>query len=154
VLGKSKQDVINQINENTEKIISSFKDIEIFHKQHQIKKVLFNTQSIQEKLKLKIEFPSMYRIAKNDSAFFWIRRDIETGTLNIMLYELPYHAIKRNEDIINQIITIRDSIGKKYIEGPVEGSYMTTEDAYTPFNTEIILDNKPALETKSMWDVH
>ncbi|WP_100613684.1 DUF4837 family protein [Confluentibacter citreus] len=153
ITGKSKEDIIDQINENTSRIVSTFKNIEIFHKQQQIRKVLFNTKSIQEKLKLNIDFTTAYRIAKNDNNFFWIRRDINTGDLNIMLYELPYNAIKRNDSIINQIIRIRDSIGKKHIEGPVEGSYMTTENAYTPFNTEIILDNKPTLETKSMWDV-
>lgn len=154
ITGTSKQDVINLINENADKIISSFKSIEIFHKQHQIRKALFNTKSIQDKLNLNIEFATAYRIAKNEDNFFWIRRGTNTGDLNIMLYELPHDAIKRDDNIISQIIKIRDSIGKKYIEGPVEGSYMTTENAYTPFNTETILDNKPTLETKSMWDVH
>jgi hypothetical protein len=154
VAGPSKQDIINLVNENADKIISSFKDIEIFNKQHQIKKSLFNTKPIQDQLKLKIDFASAYRIAKNEDKFFWIRRGTETGDLNLMLYELPYNAIKRDDNIISQIINIRDSIGKKYIMGPSEDSYMTTEDAYTPFNTEIVLDNKPTLETKSMWDVH
>lgn len=154
ISGENVQAVINQITENQDKIINAFRNIEISHKQQQIKKVLFNTKSIQEKLKLDIDFTTAYRIAKNDDNFFWIRRDITTGTVNLMLYELPYTAIKRNDSIINQIIVIRDSIGKKYIEGPVDGSYMTTENAYTPFNRETILDNKPTLETKGMWDVH
>lgn len=154
VSGKSRVDIINVINENASKIISTIKNIEIFHKQQQIKKALFNTKAIQEKLKLNIDFTTAYRIAKNDDKFFWIRRDTETGFLCLLLYQLPYGDIKRNDSIINQIIKIRDSIGKKYIEGPVAGSYMTTENAYTPFNTETILDNKPTLETKSMWDVH
>lgn len=154
ISGENIQAVINQINENSDRIISTFKNIEILHKQQQIKKVLFNTKSIQEKLKLNIEFTTAFRIAKNDDNFFWIRRDISTGTVDLMLYELPYTALKRNDSIINQIIHIRDSIGKKYIQGPIEGSYMRTENAYTPFNSEIILDNKPTLETKGMWDVY
>lgn len=153
ISGKNKQDVIDQINENASKIISTFKNIEIFHKQQQIRKVLFNTKSIQEKLKLNINFTTAYRIAKNENDFFWIRRDTDIGFLCLLLYELPRNDIKRNDSIINQVIRIRDSVGKKYIEGPVEGSYMTTENAYTPFNTETILDNKPTLETKGMWDV-
>ncbi|WP_100610486.1 DUF4837 family protein [Confluentibacter lentus] len=154
ISGKNNQDVFDQINENASKIISTFKNIEIFHKQQQIRKVLFNTKSIQEKLKLNINFTTAYRIAKNENDFFWIRRDTDIGFLCLLLYELPYNDIKRNDSIINQIIRIRDSVGKKHIEGPVEGSYMTTENAYTPFNTETILDNKPTLETKGMWDVH
>lgn len=153
ISGKNNQDIINQINKNASKIVSTFKNIEIFHKQQQIRKVLFDTKSIQEQLKLNLDFTTAYRIAKNDDKFFWIKRDTETGFLCLLLYQLPYNEIKRNDSIINQIVEIRDSIGKKYIEGPVEGSYMTTEKAYTPFNTETILDNKPTLETKSMWDV-
>jgi hypothetical protein len=154
VTGTSKQDIIDQINQNADTIISSFKSIEILNKQHQIRKALFNTKAIQEQLKLNISFATTYRIAKNEDKFFWIRRGTNTGDLNLMLYELPHNAIKRNDSIISQIIKIRDSIGKKHIMGPTEDSYMTTEDAYTPFNTEIILDGKPTLETKSMWDVH
>jgi hypothetical protein len=55
--------------------------------------------------------------------------------------------------VVNQIIKIRDSIGRAYIEGPVEGSYLITENAYTPFHGETIIDNKPTLETKGLWDV-
>ena len=69
-----------------------------------------------------------------------------------MIYELPLDALKRNDSTINQIIKIRDSIGKKYIPGPVEGSYMVTENAYTPFHSVMNLDNKSTLETKGMWD--
>jgi Domain of unknown function (DUF4837) len=153
ISGKSRADIIDLINKNASKIISTFKNIEIFHKQQQIKKVLFNTKSIQNQLKLNIDFAKSYRIAKNEDRFFWIRRDINTGTLNLLIYELPYNAIKRNDSIINQIIKIRDSIGIKYIEGPIQGSYLRTENAYTPFNTETKLDNKLTLETKGMWDV-
>lgn len=155
VSGNTNLEIIELINENASKIISTFRNIELLHKQQQIRKVLFNTQAIQDQLNLDIDFTTAYRIAKNEDNFFWIRRDIETGSLNLMLYQLPYSAIKRNDSIsiISQIIKIRDSIGEKHIEGPIEGSYMNTEDAYTPFNTEIVLDNKPTLETKGMWDV-
>jgi len=155
VSGNTNLEIIELINKNASQIINTFRDIELAHKQQQIRKALFKTEAIQDQLKLDIDFTTAYRIAKNEDDFFWIRRDIETGSLNIMLYELPHDAIKRNDStgIINQIIKIRDSIGEKHIMGPVEGSYMNTENAYTPFNTEIVLDNKPTLETKGMWDV-
>ena len=152
ITGKTKQEIEDVLKENTPKIIKTFRDIELRQRQRIIRKSLFNTQVIKDKLGLKIEYPSAYRIAKNNDSFFWIRRDINTGTLNLMLYELPEEAIKK-DSLINQIVVIRDSIGKQYIEGPVEGSYMSTEMAYTPFHGETILDNKPTLETKGMWQV-
>ncbi|WP_203256638.1 DUF4837 family protein [Hyunsoonleella ulvae] len=152
ITGKTKQQVENILKENTQKILETFRNIELKQRQRIMRKSLFNTQVIKDKLGLKIEFPSAYRIAKEDDNFFWIRRDINTGTLNLMLYELPNSAINK-DSLINQIVVIRDSIGKQYIEGPVEGSYMSTEMAYTPFHGETILDNKPTLETKGMWQV-
>lgn len=153
VTGKTKDEVIALLNENSNKIIETFKNIELRERQRLIRKSLFNAKAIKDKLGINIEFPSAYRIAKEDDNYFWIRRDINTGTLNLMLFELPYDAIQKTDSVINRIVAIRDSIGKKYIEGPVEGSYMTTEMAYTPFHGETILDNKPTLETKGMWEV-
>ena len=121
------------------------------------RKSLYNDKVIQDNLGLSIQFPTAYRIGKTlatkEDKFYWLKRDIPTGYVNILLYELPYNALKRNDSMVNQIIKVRDSIGKKYIEGPKEGSYMITEDAYTPFHSETIIDNKPTLETKGIWDV-
>lgn len=153
VSGETKQEIIQLLKDNSTKIIETFKGIELKQKQRVMRKSLYNTVSIKEKLGLKIEFPTAYRIAKDDGDFFWIRKDVHTGTLNLMLYELPYERIKKNDSVITQIVAVRDSIGKAHIEGPTEGSYMVTENAYTPFHDEIILDNKATLETKGMWEV-
>ncbi|WP_223550081.1 DUF4837 family protein [Aestuariivivens sp. NBU2969] len=153
VSGKTKDEVITQLKENGDRIIEVFKKMEVNEKQRLIRKSLYNSTFIKEKIRVDIKFPTAYRVAKDTSNFFWIRKDVTTGTLNLMVYELPYENIQRNDSIINQIISIRDSIGKAYIEGPTEGTYMSTENAYTPFQTETILDNKPAIETKGMWEV-
>ncbi len=151
--GPNKDAAITVLKENASKIIETFKNIELKQKQRVMRKSLYNSKTIKEKLGLHIEFPTAYRIAKDDGNFFWIRKDVRTGTLNLMLYELPYNRIQKNDSVINQIIAIRDSIGKIHIEGPTEGSYMSTEDVYTPFHGETILDNKPTLETKGIWEV-
>lgn len=153
VKGITISDIIEQIEQNAPKIISEFKNEEIKEKQRRIKKSLLKNNDIEEKLGLTINIPSAYRIAKEDSTFFWLRRDIKAGTLNILLYQIPLTAISNEDDAINDIIKIRDSIGKTYIPGPVDDSYMITEEAYTPFFKTTILDNKPAFETRSTWEV-
>ncbi|NMH89343.1 DUF4837 family protein [Flavivirga algicola] len=153
VFGKTKQDIIDLVTNNETKIIETFRNAEIVERQRQMAKSPHNFKSIQEKLGVNIKFQSVYRIAKQTDNFFWIRKDITTGTTNLMIYELPFNAIKRNDSVVNQIIKIRDSIGKAHIEGPVEGSYLTTENAYAPFHGETVLDNKPTLETKGIWDI-
>ena len=157
VSGQTKQDIIKVLNDNSAKIMETFKGIELKEKQRLIKKSLYNTRLIKKNLGLDINFPTSFRVGKTIATdvdkFYWIKRDIPTGYVNLLLYELPLSAIKKDTSMIAQIVKIRDSIGKKYIEGPVEGSYMITENAYTPFHTQTILDNKPTLETKGLWEV-
>lgn len=153
ISGPTKQDIVNVINTNSAQIIKAFKSEELKEKQKRISKSLYNIKSIEENLGLTIKFPTAYRIAKQDKSFFWIRKDIKNGTMNLMLYELPYDKLLQSNSVVNQIIKIRDSIGKEYIPGPSDGTYMITENAYTPFHFKTTLDSKPALETKGMWEV-
>ena len=153
VSGKTNQQIIDLINFNSKKVIKVFKDTEIKEKQRRIKLSLHSDKAIQEELGVSIKFPSAYRIAKHEDNFFWIRKDITTGTTNIMIYELPSNSVKRNDSLMSRIISIRDSIGKVHIPGPIENTYMITEDAYAPYLFETIIDDKPALETKGIWDV-
>ena len=153
ISGPTKEAITNEIIKNTSKIVAAFKSSELEEKQRRINLSLHNDKPIEDKLGVSIKFPTAYRVAKEDDSFFWIRKDIKTGSMNLMLYELPYDVIKRSDSVVNTIIKVRDSIGKKYIPGPLEGSYMITENAYTPFHFETTLDNKPTLETKGLWDV-
>ena len=153
VTGNNSEEIKNQILQNGDRIISAFKSEEIKEKQRRINLSLHKNNTIEETLGITMNFPSAYRIATEDNGFYWIRKDIRTGTMNIMLYEMPLDAISKDENAINDIIAMRDSIGKAYIPGPIEGSYMITEEAYTPFLNKTIIDNKTTLETKSTWEV-
>lgn len=153
ISGNTNTEIIDQINTNSAKIIDAFKKEELKEKQRRIKKSLFNDKDIQAQMGLTLKFPTAYRIAKNEDGFFWLRRDIETGTVDIMLYETPLSSIRKGDSTVVDVVRLRDSVGKIHIEGPLEGSYMATEDKYTPFISETIIDNKPAFETKGLWDV-
>lgn len=153
VSGKTNKEIVKQLYASKAKIISTFKTEEIKERQRRIKKSLNKTNNIEAKLGLTIEFPSAYRVAKEDNNFFWIRRDIETGTLNLLLYEMPLNAISKGETAIDDVIKMRDSISKTHIPGPAEDTYMITDNSYWPFLGKTILDNKPTIETKSTWVV-
>ncbi len=153
VTGKTNEEIIDQIIENSQQMVLSFKNEEIKERQRRTKQSVHNNNSIKENLGIDIEFPSVYRIAKEENNFYWIRKDITTGTTNLMLYELPYGSIVENDSLINQIIKMRDSVGEVHIPGPVDGSFMATENAYTPFLSKTTIDDKEAIETKGLWDV-
>ena len=153
ITGKTDQEIIQQIQDNSQKIISAFKSEEIKEKQRRIKLSLHKNNNLKERLGVSLNFPTAYRIAKEEDNFFWIRKDITTGTTNLMIFELPYNAVKKGDSLVDQIIKLRDSIGQAHIPGPTEGTYMITEEAYAPAVFETIIDNKPAIETKGLWDV-
>lgn len=163
ISGKSRQEIIDVINDNATKIVETFRNEEIAERQRQMNKSPHPFKSIKEKLGFTIQFPSAYRIAKSSDNFFWIRKDITTGTTNLMLYTVPLNDIKQNDSLVNQIIKIRDSVSKLHIKGRQDGeikatgetieSYMTTEKAYAPFVYHTSINNKSTIETKGIWDL-
>ncbi|GAA4891516.1 DUF4837 family protein [Flaviramulus aquimarinus] len=153
VSGKTKEDIINILKENESKIIETFRNVELAERLRQMAKSPHKFNSIKEKFGLTIQFPSIYEVIKETDNFSWFSKDITTGSMHLMLYELPHDAIKRNDSTVTQIIKIRDSIGEINVPGRIEGSYLITEKAYTPFHNEVIIDNKPTLETKGIWDL-
>ena len=153
VSGQTNAEIIEQIKKHAEKIKDVFNKEEIEERQRRTRKSLFNDKPINESLGVTIEAPTAYRLAKAEDKFFWLRKDIKTGTMDMMIYEVPLSAIRKKDSTVLDIVRLRDSVGKIHIEGPVEGSYMSTEDAFTPFISETILDNKPAFETRGRWDV-
>ena len=155
ITGITDTEIIQQIKENGNKIIAAFKSEEIKEKQRRIALSLHKNNTLKNKLGITLNFPTAYRIAKEEDKFYWIRKDIATGTTNLMIYELPYNYLKKDDSLslVHQIIKLRDSVGKAHIPGPTDGTYMITEEAYAPAVFETIIDNKPTIETKGLWDV-
>ena len=153
ISGKTDQEINDQLETHGDEIIAAFKKEELKENQRRIKISLMDDAPLEKTLGVKLNFQTAYRIAKQEKDFFWIRKDIPTGTMDIMIYEVPLNYIKKGDSTILDIVRMRDSIGEVHIPGPVEGSYMITEEAYTPYLYEITVDGKPTYETKGIWDV-
>ena len=153
ISGKTDEEINNQLETHGDEIIAAFKKEELKENQRRIRISLMDDAPLEKALGVKLNFQTAYRIAKQDKDFFWIRKDIPTGTMDIMIYEVPLNSIRKGDSTVLDIIRMRDSIGEVHIPGPVEGSYMITEDAYTPYLYETTVDGKPAYETKGLWDV-
>lgn len=153
ITGETNDQIISLIDENADSIISTFKKTELTEQQRRIKKSLKNDEQLEEKLGVSLKFPTAYRYAKEGDDFFWIRKDIPTGSMEILVYEVPRNVIEKDTNIIGNIIEMRDSIGKTHIPGRLPGSYMITEAAYAPYLFESQIDGKFAWESKGMWEV-
>ncbi len=152
LIGKDKTSLIAQINAHREDIISVFKNADIKLIQHRIANDYWDIKKIKtlSNLNIQLKIPTDYAKFKDTGDFLWYQKDIPKGSMNILIYTLPLLA---KDSIVNHITTARDTIGKKYIPGPSENSYMITEAAYTPFTRQIELNGKVAFETKGKWEV-
>jgi hypothetical protein len=153
ITGQNNEEIVEQIYANADEIIRVFKNTEIREKQRRIRKSLKDDKKLKEQFGVSLKFPTAYRYAIEDEDFFWIRKDIPTGMMELMVYQVPLHVIEKDTNIIANIIKMRDSIGEAHIPGPVPGSYMITEEAYAPYLFESQLDGKFAWETRGTWEV-
>ena len=85
ITANSPDKIIEIINENLNSIYSTMYFNEIQEKQRRISKNLNKTQTIKKNTGVSLRFPSAYRVAKADTNFVWIRRDIETGSVNLFI---------------------------------------------------------------------
>ncbi len=146
ITANSPDKIIEIINENLNSIYSTMYFNEIQEKQRRIAKNLSKTEAIKNNTGVSLKFPSAYRVAKADTNFVWIRRDIETGSVNLFIY--------RQTNLTKQsIIEKRDSISKIYIPGPAENTYMSTDLIYTPNTHKINVGGKQVFETRGLWEI-
>ncbi|MGK0325709.1 MAG: hypothetical protein ACJA1D_001050 [Polaribacter sp.] len=100
--------------------------------------------------------PKKFRTVDDTGEFLWLRNHLmsgiaKTGSNNILVYSLP---LTDESKISDNIIAVRDSIGKKFIPGSdPETMHMITEEAYTPFTFDATIDGKKAYETRGKWEV-
>jgi len=152
IIGKNKAALINQINKHKEEIISVFKmsDLKLF--QRKLTEKHWDSKKIKtlSNLGIELKIPEDYALVNDTGDFMWFRQDISKGSLNIIVYALP---ILDSVSIPNNIVSSRDTIGKKYIPGQFKGTYMITEAAYTPFTKPTQISNQPSFETRGKWEV-
>lgn len=152
ISGQTDKDIIAQLRGNQEAIITQFKQTETKEKLRRIQKSLETLPQIEEKLGITLLIPSAYRVAKEEKDFFWIRKDIPSGSMNLLLYELPLATITKDSNIVASIIKMRDSIGAIKIPTEDVGNFIT-EEAYAPYLYETKLDQKFTYTTKGTWEI-
>ncbi len=152
VISGTENEIISLLHDKHETIISEYKKIETRAKQVRIKKSLEKIPQLKEKLGITLTIPTAYRVATEEEDFFWVRKDIPQGSMNIMIYELPLGTITKDSNTVSSIIKMRDSIGAAKIPTSATGKFVT-EEAYAPYLYETQLDGRFTFETKGTWEI-
>lgn len=153
ITGPNPKSIITELEENKEKFLDLLEKTEIDEKRRRMKKSPNKVDVLKKSLGISMLFPSAYRYAKQEEDFFWMRKDIKNGSMELLAYEVPVSTIEKNGDIIANVVKMRDSVGAKYIPGPKEDTHMITEEAYAPYLFETEIDGKFTYEVKGTWEV-
>lgn len=109
------------------------------------------TKHLEKKYDVDILIPKSFFIATEKENFVWLRREAGHFSQGIMMYFYPYtDTIAFNYD---RIISIRDSITKKYVPGPSKGSYMKVSMIEPPFSRRIDFKGRFAVEMRGLWEL-
>jgi hypothetical protein len=84
--------------------------------------------------------------------FIWLKKELVSGNTSLLLYQVPINAIKNKDNLVSNIIKMRDSVGALYIHGKEPNTDMITE-AYSPYFFKIKLDGKLTYEMKGTWEL-
>jgi hypothetical protein len=107
---------------------------------------------IKEKFNIEINIPNEYEYVKRRRNFIWLKKEITSGNCSLLIYQIPFESIKTNSEVDN-IVKIRDSVGRLYIHSKGNRSSMITEEAYYPYFSEMKWNDYIVYETKGNWEI-
>lgn len=151
--GKNAHNILDLIEKCTPLVIQKIREAEIRENQRIIDTSKINTAKIEKKFKIKLDVPKGYNYAFERKKFIWLKKEIPSGNVSILIYQIPKSSLKDKANVVNSIIKVRDSIGSLYIHGTAAKTPMVTEDSYAPYLFQTKIDNKEAFETKGTWEL-
>jgi len=152
ISGRTSFEIIELLEKNAPEIIQKMRAIEIVHNQKIFRDSLLNTKKIRKKFNIDLLIPSKYEYVMRRRNFIWLKSEIISGNTSLIIYQVPWNSI-RSGNAVNDIIKMRDSIGKAYIHGSDSGTEMVTEAAYSPYFSKTILSGNKAYETRGTWQM-
>jgi len=152
ILAKDKDALIESIQSNENKILSTFKKTDLALYQRKITKDIHNSDNIQtfKSLGITMRMPFAYKMVEDTGQFLWYRNSFARGLLNIIAYEIPTFGEPYTSETL---ISFRDSIGKNFIPGQFDNTYMRTEPNFKPVNKQVELNGMKAIESRGLWFV-
>ncbi|MFZ9002824.1 MAG: DUF4837 family protein [Robiginitalea sp.] len=156
IKGTSDSLLISSIEGSAEQIISSIKEMELKESQKRFLRSLSKETVLMDKFGISLRLPSVYEVGKEEDNFVWIDREIQKGSMNIIIYEMPEDSFKTDSTFVQDIVKMRDSIGKRHIPGPdVPGktTYMGTEKAFAPYVFPAEVAGMATVEVRGIWEV-
>lgn len=112
-------------------------------------KAVMNT--VSERFNIKINVPPGFVVAENNNDFMWIKFETPEISQGILIYSYPYtddSTFTSKYMIAKRNIILRDNV-----PGPLEGSYMSTENQLPVVFNVFKYNGNHAAEIRGLWTV-
>jgi hypothetical protein len=104
-----------------------------------------------ENFDVSMRFPKSFYVATQTDDFIWLRREAEQFSQAVLIYFYPYDELTAfNPDVIARK---QDSMTKKYVPGPTEGSFMKISMFEPPVTKQVEFNGAFAVEMRGLWEV-
>lgn len=154
IVGKTNEEIITILEKKYTDIIHSIKNEEILENQKRLRKSLIDDKKIIDRFGISINIGYGYKYDMVEDKFLWIRKEFSSGYNSLLIYEMPINVIENDSNtVVNNIVKMRDSIGKQYIHGTLENTWMVTEEAYSPYFLKMKVAGRDTYETKGTWEL-
>ena len=152
ISGLDNESIIQGISSSFEFSSAQFQNGEITENKNRILNSLLKDTGL-DSLNISLKIPSAYSLFKNEPETVWLQKPLKNGTSNLIIKDLKSSVSDFEKINLNDVISLRDSIGKEFIPGRVENSYMITEKEYLPYISYQTLNGFEAIETRGTWEV-
>ena len=152
VSGLDNESIIQGIFSSFEFSSAQFQNGEITENKNRILNSLLKDTGL-DSLNISLNIPSAYSVFKNEPETVWLQKPLKNGTSNLIIKDLNSSVSDFEKINLNDVVSLRDSIGKEFIPGRVENSYMITEKEYLPYISYQTVNGFEAIETRGTWEV-
>jgi len=108
-------------------------------------------KAIKDKYGFDITIPDEFAMAKmkEESDFMWVLKQTKDFDLHLYIYSSPYSDKRCFEEPV--ILDNIDTILRRYVPGPSEGSYPGVERRDFFYSREVKIGTTDAVETRGLW---
>lgn len=109
------------------------------------------TNEIKKKYEISLKIPKGFTLDIAKDNFAWITHETPQISQGIFIYY--YNYTDTNQFSKDSLVHVRDEFLKKYVPGPRENSYMSTEHNYEINYHEFLIDSTYIVKLMGLWKV-
>jgi hypothetical protein len=151
LIGPNDSTTVDYLKVNGEKLLNLLNQAEINrtvvnYRKNRAKGI---DESLKKKHQVSISVPMGYQVGVDSSDFVWISHELSDLTQSVLIYYYEY--TDTNTFTSEYLVNKRNEFTRKYVPGPVVGSYMTIEPSYPVSFREYTRDNIYYVELRGLW---